>query len=319
MELSKEELIEMYRTMVRIRRFEERAVREQGRGKVFRHVHSGIGQEAIIVGACANLKAEDYVSGTHRGQGYLIAKGGRMDKAMAELYGKKTGYGKGKGGSMHVIDLSVGYLGQNGIVGGSIGIATGAALSAKMRGTEQVVLCFFGDGASNTGRFHEAINLASIWKLPIVYIVENNQYAISFPQSKSMNISNIADRAVAYGIPGVIVDGNDPVAVYEAVGEAIARAREGKGPTLVECKTYRLRGHFEGDPQVYRPKEEIEEWRKKDPLPRFREQLIKKGVLREEEAEEIEREALEEVDRAANFAEESPFPAPEETLEDVYA
>ena len=220
---------------------------------------------------------------------------------------------------MHIADVDIGILGANGIVGAGIPIAGGAALSAQMRGTDQVAVCFFSDGASNTTRFHEGVNLASIWKLPVVYVIENNQYAESTPISYAVNIANLADRAAAYGIPGRTIDGNDVLAVYEAVGEAVARARKGEGPTLIECKTYRWRGHFEGDMQTYKPKEEVEEWMKKDPIPRFRRKLVETGVLTEKEADEIDQAMLEEMDEAVKFAKESPFPAPEETLEDVYA
>jgi len=318
MPIEKEKLIEMYRTMVRIRTFEEKALKGFEAGDIG-GVHLYIGEEATATGACANLRPDDYITSTHRGHGHLIAKGGKTDRMMAELYGKKTGYNKGKGGSMHIADVDIGILGANGIVGAGIPIATGAALSAQMRGTDQVAICFFGDGAANTTRFHEGINLASIWKLPVVYVIENNQYAESTPISYAVNIANLADRAAAYGIPGVTVDGNDVLAVYEAVGEAVARARRGEGPTLVECKTYRHRGHFEGDQQTYKTKKEIEEWMKKDPIPRFRKKLIEMGVLTEKEADEIVRAMLKEMDEAVKFAKESPLPAPEEALEDVYA
>jgi pyruvate dehydrogenase E1 component alpha subunit len=238
---------------------------------------------------------------------------------MAELYGKRTGYNKGKGGSMHIADVDSGILGANAIVAGGIPIAGGAALSAKMRGTDQVTICFFGDGASNTSRFHEGVNLASIWKLPIVYVIENNMYAESTPISYAANIAHIADRAAAYGIPGKTVDGNDVLAVYEAVGEAVARAKSGEGPTLVECMTYRYLGHYEGDTQTYRTKEETEEWHKKDPIPRFRKKLVEMGILTEKDADRIEQEILKELDEAVKFADESPLPEPEEALEDVYA
>jgi TPP-dependent pyruvate/acetoin dehydrogenase alpha subunit len=238
---------------------------------------------------------------------------------MAELFGKKTGYNKGKGGSMHIADPDIGVLGASGIVAAAIPIAGGAALSAKMRGTDQVTVCFFGDGACNTSRFHEGVNLASIWKLPIVYVIENNVYAESTPISYAANIPNIADRAAAYGITGKTVDGNDVLAVYEAVGEAVARARKGEGPTLVECKTCRHYGHYEGDTQTYRTKKEIEECHKRDPIPRFRKRLIEMGVLTEKQADKIHQEINKEIDEAVKFAEESPLPAPEETLEDVYA
>jgi pyruvate dehydrogenase E1 component alpha subunit len=319
MAIEKEKLVDMYQRMVRIRRFEERVAKEFAAGRIPGFVHLYIGEEAVAVGACANLGDDDYITSTHRGHGHLIAKGGKTDRMMAELFGKKTGYCKGKGGSMHIADVDIGILGANGIVGAGITIAAGAALSAKMRGTTQVAICFFGDGASNTTRFHEGINLASAWKLPVVYVCENNMYAISVPQSKHQNIADISDRATAYGIPGVSVDGNDVIAVYEAVHEAVERARRGEGPTLIECKTYRHRGHFEGDPMVYRTKEEVEEWKKKDPIRRFKEKLIEMGMLTEKEAEEIDREIEREIDNAVKFAEESPLPDPAETLEDVYA
>ena len=319
MAIEKEKLMDMYRTMLRIRAFDERVFKEFAAGNIPGFVHLYSGEEAIATGACANLRTDDYITSTHRGHGHLIAKGGKTDRMMAELYGKKTGYNKGKGGSMHIAEVDIGILGAIAIVGAGIPIGGGAALSAQMRGTDQVVLCFFGDGACNTTRFHEGVNLASIWKLPIVYIIENNMYAETTPVSYAMNIPNIADRAAAYGIPGKTVDGNDVLAVYEVVGEAIARARRGEGPTFIVCKTCRWHGHYEGDTQTYRTKEEFEECKKRDPIPRFRKKLIKMRVLTEKEADKIHQEVLEELDKAVKFAEESPFPDPEETLEDVYA
>ena len=319
MPIEKEKLIDMLKTMIRIRRFEERVVEKFAVGEIPGFVHSYIGEEAVATGACANLRPDDYITSTHRGHGHLIAKGGKTDRMMAELYGKRTGYNKGKGGSMHIADVDIGILGANGIVGAGIPIAAGAALSAKMRGTDQVVICFFGDGATNTTRFHEGINLASIWKLPVVYVIENNQYAESTCISYTCNIPNIVNRADAYGIPGKTADGNDVLAVYEAVGEAVTRAKRGEGPTLIECKTYRWRGHFEGDMQTYKPKEEVEEWMKKEPIPGFKKKLVETGVLTEKEANGIDQAMLGEMDEAVKFAKESPFPAPEETLEDVYA
>jgi len=318
MAIQKEKLLWMFRTMVRIRRFEERVVREFADGNIPGSVHVYIGEEAVATGAIAHLKKEDYIMSTHRGHGHLIAKGGETDKMMAELFAKKTGYCLGKGGSMHIANLDIGMLGAAGIVGSGIPIATGAGLSAKMRGTDQVTLSFFGDGASNIGRFHEAINLASVWSLPVVYICENNLWAVSVPTSTSLNIPNIADRAAGYGIPGVVVDGMDVLAVYEAAGEAIARARKGQGPTLIEAKTYRFRGHFEGDSGTYRPQEEIDRWKKRDPIDLYREKLLEMKVLTRKQAEEIDKEALAEMDKAIKFALESPFPEPEETLENVY-
>ena len=319
MPIEKEKLIDMYRVMVRIRTFEERVSKEFAAGNLPGIVHLYLGEEAVAAGACANLKPDDYITSNHRGHGHLVAKGGKTSRMMAELYGKKTGYCKGKGGCMHIADTDIGILGANGIVGAGIPVAGGAALSAQMRGTDQVVICFFGDGASNTSRFHEGVNMASHWKLPVVYVIENNLWAFSTRTSSVINITKISDRAAAYGIPGVTVDGNDVIAVYEAVGEAIARARKGEGPTLVECKTWRWHGHTEGDPATYRAKEEVEEWMKKDPIPRFRGKLIEMGVLTEKEAGEINQGILEEIEKAVKFAEESPLPDPEEALEDVFA
>jgi pyruvate dehydrogenase E1 component alpha subunit len=319
MAVAKEKLIEMYRVMVRIRTFEERVAKLFAVGKIPGAAHLYAGEEAVATGTCANLRSDDYIASTHRGHGHLIAKGGKTDRMMAELYGKKTGYNKGKGGSMHLADIDIGILGANAIVGAGIPIAGGAALSAKMRGTDQVAISFMGDGATNTTRFHEGVNLAAIWDLPIVYIIENNLYAESTSLAAACKLTNLSERAKAYGIPGKTVDGNDVLAVYEAVGEAVARARKGEGPSIVECKTYRHHGHFEGDPQTYKPKEEVEEWMKKDPIPRFRQQLIEMGVLTEESASKIDQEMSREIDNAIKFAEESPYPAPEEALEDVYA
>ena len=319
MPIEKEKLIDMYRTMLRIRTFEERVSREFAAGNIPGFVHLYIGEEATASGACANLSPDDYITSTHRGHGHLIAKGGKTDLMMAELFGKKTGYCKGKGGSMHIADADIGILGANGIVGGGIPIAGGAALSAQMRGTDQAVICFLGDGASNRGTFHEGVNLAACWNLPVVYVIENNLYAEKTRISDTSKVTDLAGRASSYGIPDVTVDGNDVVAVYEAVGEAVARARRGEGPTLVECKTYRWHGHFEGDAQTYKPDEEVEEWKKKDPIPAFRKRLIEMKVLTEPDADKIDRETNGEIEKAVKFAQESPFPAPEETLEDVFA
>jgi TPP-dependent pyruvate/acetoin dehydrogenase alpha subunit len=315
----KKELIDMYRKMVRIRLFEERVVKEFAAGNIPGFVHVYSGEEAVAVGACANLRTEDYITSTHRGHGHLIAKGGRTDRMMAELYGKKTGYNKGKGGSMHIAEVDIGILGADAIVGGGIPVAGGAALSAKMRGTDQVVVCFLGDGASNNARFHEGVNLASIWKLPVVYVIENNMYAETTCIADTCNLTDIADRAAAYGIPGVTVDGNDVMAVYEAVGAAVAKARKGEGPTLVECKTCRHHGHYEGDTMTYRDTKEVDECKKRDPIPRFRKKLAEMGVLTEKESEKIDQEIAQEIEAAVKFAAESPFPDPEEALEDVYA
>jgi pyruvate dehydrogenase E1 component alpha subunit len=237
---------------------------------------------------------------------------------MAEILGKRTGYCKGKGGSMHIADFNIGMLGATAVVGAGIPIASGAGLSIKLRGTDQVAACFFGDGASNQGTFHEGINMAAIWKLPVVFVCENNLYAMGTRQSIVMAIENVADRAAAYGIPGVSVDGNDVLAVYEAASEAVKRARKGEGPTLIECKTYRQKGHSRFDPAAYRPKAEVEAWLKKDPISRLKNKLVENGTLTEQEAEQLSHKAKEAVETAVKFAIDSPFPQPEEALEDVY-
>jgi len=318
MAIEKDKLVWMYTNMLTIRRFEEKVIEYFASGSIPGFVHLYIGEEAVATGTCANLRDDDYITSTHRGHGHLISKGGDLNLMMAELFGKETGYCKGKGGSMHIADLDLGILGANGIVGGGPPIASGAALAAKYKGTDQVVACFFGDGASNQGTFHEGLNLASIWKLPVVFVAENNMYGISFSQKKSMSVPDIADRAAAYDLPGVVVDGNDVIAVYEAVGEAVKRARAGQGPTLIECKTYRHRGHFEGDPTVYRPKEEFETWKKRDPIPRFEVQLLQMDVLTQADLDKISAEIDQKIQRAIKFAEESPWPAVEEILDDVY-
>lgn len=319
MHIPGQKLVEMYRTMVRIRLFEERVSKEFAAGNIPGFVHLYIGEEAVATGACANLHPTDYITSTHRGHGHLIAKGGRTDLMMAELFGRKTGYCHGKGGSMHIADTELGILGANGIVGGGIPIAGGAALSAQMRGTDQVVICFLGDGASNRGTFHEGVNMAACWDLPVVYVIENNLYAEKTRITDTARVANLADRASAYGIPDVTVDGNDVIAVYEAVHEAVARARKGRGPTLIECKTYRWHGHYEGDRQTYKPKVEVEEWQKRDPIPLFRRKIVEMGTITRHGAEQIDREVAEEIENAVKFARESPFPSPEETLQDVFA
>jgi pyruvate dehydrogenase E1 component alpha subunit len=309
----------MYTRMARIRAFEERVFKEFAAGNIGGFVHLYSGEEATAVGACSHLTSDDFITSTHRGHGHLIAKGGETDKMMAELYGKKTGYNKGKGGSMHIAEVDLGILGANGIVGAGVTIAGGAALSAQIRETDQVCVCFLGDGATNTTRFHEGVNMASCWNLPVVYVIENNQYAESTCISDTCRVNNVADRAAAYGIPGKTVDGNDVLAVYEAVGEAVQRARKGDGPTLVECKTWRWHGHFEGDMQTYKCQEEIDDWMKKDPIPRFAKQLVEMGTATAKELEKIDQNMEAEVEKAVKFAEDSPLPAPEATLEDVYA
>lgn len=322
MAIGKEILLDMYTRMLTIRRFEERMLEQMMAGALPGGVHTYIGEEAVGVGVCANLRTEDRITSTHRGHGHIIAKGGDVKKMMAELFGKRTGYCKGKGGSMHIADFSLGILGANGIVGGGLPTAAGSALASQLRGDDQVTVCFFGDGAANQGTFHEAVNLSAVWKLPVIYICENNLYAVTTPVAKSISIEDVADRGASYGIPGMAIDGQDIMAVYEATAEAVKRAREGDGPSLIECKTYRFMGHmggkevFEGS---YRTEEEVEEWKKRDPITMFEADLLKMGVLTKEDADGIDKQINAEMDEAVAFAEQSPLPEPEEALEDLYA
>ena len=318
MTLTNEQLMDLLTTMKRIRMFEERVSDLFANNRLPGFVHLYIGEEAVAAGVCATLKPTDYISSTHRGHGHLIAKGGDPKLMMAELFGKKTGYCKGKGGSMHIADIDLGMLGANGIVGGGPPIAAGAALAAQYQGKDAVTVCFFGDGASNQGTTHEAMNLAACWKLPVIFVVENNQFGEFTHQSKHQTIEDIADRAPGYDMPGVIVEGNDVMAVYEAVSEAVSRAREAKGPSLIECKTYRVKGHFEGDPMAYRDEEEAKEWMAKDPIKQFEKKLLEMGVLIQEKIEELDGTIERELDEAVRFAEESPFPDPSELTQDVY-
>jgi len=311
-------MIEMYRKMLEIRHFEEKVYELYGQNLVPGTIHLYAGEEAVAVGVCANLRREDYITSTHRGHGHCIAKGAQLNRVMAEILGRKTGYCSGKGGSMHIADFSIGILGATAVVGAGIPIAAGAGLSIRLRKTDQVVACFFGEGASNQGTFHEGINMAAIWKLPVLFVCENNLYAMGTRQSRVMAVENVADRAVAYGIPGVVADGNDVMAVYEAAREAVEKARRGNGPTLMECKTYRHRGHSRFDPATYRPKEEVEQWLKRDPITRFRATLIKMKTLTEEEADKMEQEVVAAVEDAVKFALDSSYPEPEEALEHVY-
>ena len=319
MELSKDTLVVMLRKMLAIRYFEQAILRFFEQDLVRGATHVYLGEEAVGVGVCTALRPDDYISSTHRGHGHCIAKGGDLNKMTAELLGKATGYCKGKGGSMHIADLDLGILGANGIVGSGIPIAVGAALGSTIKGDDRVAAAFFGDGASNTGAFHEGINMAAVWKLPVVFVCENNMYAVSTSTRESLAIEGVVERAAGYGIPGVQVDGNDVLQVYEAARDAVARAREGKGPTLLECLTYRWTGHTVGDPGLYRSKEEVEAWKQKDPIPRFRDYLIKEGILTQEEYDAIDGEEKQRLERAAAFAKESPEPSVEALLEDLYA
>jgi pyruvate dehydrogenase E1 component alpha subunit len=320
MELDREKLLFMYERMQAIRQF-ELAVREDfSQGKIPGFVHLYAGEEAVAVGVCSHLTDDDFITSTHRGHGHCIAKGCDLKGMMAEIFGKATGLCRGKGGSMHIADVSRGMLGANGIVGGGPPLAAGAGLTAKLNGRGQVSVCFFGDGASNQGTFHEAVNLASIWKLPVVFVAENNQYAESTPVTYSTSVENIADRAGGYSIPGVVVDGQDVIAVYEAAGVAIRRARAGEGPSLVECKTYRHYGHFEGDAQRYKTPDEMALYTgERDPIKVFQKTVLASGLLTEAELNEVEQKVRDEVAAALSFAYESPLPSVADLETDVLA
>jgi pyruvate dehydrogenase E1 component alpha subunit len=311
--------IELLRTMQRIRRFEERAEELYLGGELPGFIHLSIGQEACAAGACLALRTDDYITSTHRGHGHCLAKGAPMDRMMAELYAKSTGACKGKGGSMHIADFSVGMLGANGVVGGGANLAVGATIAARLRGTDQIAVCFFGDGASNRGPVHEAMNLAATWNLPVIFFCENNQYASTTSVKTVMKIEDIADRAAGYGMPGVIVDGNDVLAVYSMVLEYADRARNGGGPVLIEAKTYRMRGHFVGDPQVYRDPAEVQAQRANDPIQRQTRRMLGERLLDEDGLERMKAEVEEELAAAVQFGRESPLPEPEEALDDLYA
>ena len=321
MNLSAKQMIDLYRRMVTIRLFEEKIIDLYARGLVPGLAHLYVGEEAVATGVCANLRKEDFITSTHRGHGHVIAKGAELKYMMAELFGKKTGYCKGKGGSMHIADIDIGILGANGIAGGGIPIAVGAALSAKMRRTDQVTACFFGDGSSNNGTFHEGLNFASVHRLPVVFICENNLFGISVSQKQHQAIQDISIRSVAYNMPGITIDGNDVLAVYKASGKAIQRAKAGEGPTLVECKTYRWRGHHEGDPNQgkrYRTMGEVQEWMKKCPIRRFEEKLVRDNIFTKIRAKKIWEGVEKEIEEAVAFANQSPFPDPQDIYEDVY-
>ncbi|MFZ7103422.1 MAG: thiamine pyrophosphate-dependent dehydrogenase E1 component subunit alpha [Peptococcaceae bacterium] len=316
----KELLSEFYQTMLKIRFFEEQIEKFFLAGKIPGFVHLYIGEEAVATGICANLTDKDYIQSTHRGHGHTIAKKADINKMMAEIFGKKTGHCKGKGGSMHIADFSVGMLGANGVVGGGFTLATGAALASKMQKRNAVVVVFFGDGASNRGTFHEAANMAAAWKLPIIFVCENNEWASTTPYRTTTSVTDIADRAVGYGMPGVIIDGNDVFRVYDAAGEAVERARQGGGPTLIEAKTYRIKGHFVGDPELYRTKEEVRErLESNDPIKNFETEVLCQSLLTKKELDDLRAEVSEIIKNAVEFAEKSPFPEPEELFNDLYA
>jgi TPP-dependent pyruvate/acetoin dehydrogenase alpha subunit len=317
----KEELIRLYRTMLTIRRFEERVIVDYHSGAIPGIVHSYIGQEAVAAGVCTNLRPDDRIISNHRGHGHCIAKGADLNRMMAEIYGRKTGYCKCKGGSMHIADFSIGMLGANGIVAGGLPIAAGAALAAQLEGGDRVVVLFFGDGASNEGEFHEVLNLASIWKLPLIFACENNLYGVNTPVKYATGLEHVSERATGgYGIPGVVVDGNNVVAVGETTKRAVARVRAGGGPVFLEFMTYRWRGHFEapGMPDL-RPVAELEAWKRKCPVAGFQRILLKNRIASKQELEVIDTQVMQQIDDSVNYALASPLPAPEDALEDVFS
>jgi pyruvate dehydrogenase E1 component alpha subunit len=319
-ELNHPDKVNLLRTMVRIRSFEMRVEELFLSKKIPGFVHLYIGEEAIATGIMANLQKTDWITSTHRGHGHAIAKGAQMNRMMAELFGKRNGYCKGKGGSMHIADFSVGMLGANGVVGGGFPIAVGAGITAWMKKTDQLAVCFFGDGASNRGTFHEALNLAALWKLPVLFVNENNQYASTTPVSCGVSASRISDRAVGYGIEGYTIDGNNVIEVYNTAQSLMQRIRSGKGPMLLECRTYRVKGHYVGDPEKYRKKEEVKhQMEVNDPIRRYTTFLLENSVATQKEIDSLWEEAKKEVEEAVQFAEQSPPPSPQEATEDLFA
>jgi len=315
----KDEYLFYLRQMIQIRLFEDKVFELLARDIVKGASHVYAGQEAVAVGACAAIGPNDYITSTHRGHGHCIARGGRLDLMLAELCGKSTGYCRGRGGSMHIADVKAGNLGATGIVCSNLPVATGAGLAIKMRKTDQVVLCFFGDGASNNGAFHESLNLAGLWKLPVVYICENNLYGMSVPFSKASAVPHVSDRASAYAMPGRLIDGMKVLEVRDAVAEAVAYSRKGNGPYLIEASTYRYRGHSRSDPRKYRTKEEEEYWKGRDPILLFSQYLESEKIATEDEIKSIWAEVEKEIAEAEDFAvNKSPYPDPSELYEDVY-
>jgi len=324
MDVGKDKLLEMYRSMQRIRQFETKTRDLALASELPGFVHVSIGEEASATGVCAALRKTDRITSNHRGHGHMLAKGGQLNRMMAELFGKRTGYCKGKGGSMHIVDYSLGILGANGIVGGGLPIATGSALAAVIAGKDDVTACFFGDGASNEGTFHESLNLAAVWKLPVVFVCENNGYGEFTPMQTVTSVRDIAQRAHGYNIPGIIVDGNDVMEVFAKASEAVARARAGEGPTLLECKTYRWEGHVVGEAAflgegAYRPTAEVEAWKLKCPIIRYQQFLVGGGKIDKAELDRIDKETTAELEDAIKFARESELPDVSEVTDDVYA
>lgn len=318
---TKEQAAQMYETMCTIRKFEESVKHDFLAGEIPGFTHVYIGEEAIATGVCAALRTDDVIASTHRGHGHCVAKGADVNRMMAEIFGKKTGLCQGRGGSMHIADFSIGMLGANGVVGGGFNLATGAALAYKnVLKNDKVAVVFFGDGASNRGTFHEAMNAASAWKLPVVFVNEMNCWASTTPYRTTCNVENISDRAAGYHVPGVVVDGQDVFAVYEATKEAVERARRGEGPTLIECKTYRIEGHFVGDPQLYRSKEEtMQIFHDTDPLKRFREQMEEMGgLMTAAEVDALDEKCDQKIKAAKEFAMNSEYPDESEYMKYVY-
>jgi len=318
-DLAEDKLLEMYEVAVKIRHFEEKCYEIFALNFIPGTLHTYIGEEAVATGVCANLTKDDFITSTHRGHGHCIAKGASLNLMMAELFAKKTGYCKAKGGSMHIADFDIGILGANGIVGGGLTLAPGAGLTCKLKyNNKRVTACFFGDGASNQGTFHEGINLASAWDLPVIFVCENNLYAMGTSQKDVSNIKDIADRAKGYGIPGVIADGQDVLDVYKKAKVAVERAKKGEGPTLLECKTYRYKGHSKYDPATYRSPDELKKWIEKDCIKIYRKKLVQDYKIKESQLDSVEKLVDEEIEQAFEYARESPEPELVDALEDVY-
>lgn len=317
-EIDKDIKIALLKIILEIRRFEEKSIQLYQKNKLYGQLHPYLGEEAIAAGACMTLNEKDYILSTHRGHGHCIARGGNLNKMMAELFGKVTGYCNGRGGSMHIADPELGILGANGIVGGGMPISVGAGLSSKIKGSSSVTICFFGDGAANNGVFHESLNMAAIYKLPVVYICENNLFAVSTSVKKSTACEHISDRSIAYNIPGYQIDGNDPIEVYLTVKKAVKYAREGKGPSLIEAKTYRFTGHHLNDAEEYRDREEVKSYRKtKDPVINYINKLLNEKIIANAELSKIEEEISKKIEDAVSFAENSPEPSIDEFLKEV--
>lgn len=317
--LSPARLHDLLHQMMLIRAFEEASEQLYLQGMIHGTMHLSIGQEGSAVGACAALRSTDYILSTHRGHGHCIAKGARVDQMMAEFFGRETGYCRGRGGSMHMADVDTGNLGANGIVAGGVPMAAGVGLSIQMQRQDRVILVFFGDGATNEGAFHESLNMAAIWNLPVIYFCENNQYAMSMAITRASKIEKLSDRACAYGIPGVTIDGNDLLAVYRTTAEAVERARSGGGPTLIEARTYRWKGHSKSDKQRYRTKEEVKEWQERDPIARLAQSMLEASILTEDDLAILQARVDQEIVEAIEFAKASPEPDPATILEGVYA